>query len=543
MYFSSSRIPSWVLRLLPAISIVVLAAILAYLLHLLIPYNMDEFLALRLVGIWRFPANAWDVSQNLTDLNVFNLGLKFPALTYGYIGSLKSFLYYPLYLLWPSPVSARFLGILFLGFQAYLIHKLFRLSVVPVFAGLCLFFPYFFTHAVDAGPLVFGTTSIFLLLFLIRKWLQTGKQWWAFLASVTVFLGLLEKMTFLWLLPGIVALVLVEAWDSGAFSSRISVRKFFRSSLPPFAVAIFLVSFFFLSPYYKSPGTYPFIDQIKSAQFRSIPGLFKYGFGLNVVRAFFNPLRATVKVYAVENYPLVNVIYDSLLFLWVPFFIGWLTVRKTVRLKKIIRPLVYYAAFLLTAFIAVRTYPSEYFHHAVLSYPFLLISILYTAEMVHGEFKDGRLEFIVFPAVLFLMLNLFFFAVFPAQPVFNDVIIRDAPIFRLIDDPRLAPHAIYAPMDWGMFYYQFIYGVKGQSVMMVGLDGITDYEPWLNYSHQLGREMAFIYNGQWHASGSFLAVAAKHGYQRCEKISRDEIWQLLVKQGGKFSLACSARSG
>ncbi len=527
-----------------AIVIVALAAAAALILHVLVPYNMDEFIAMRLIGFWQFPANMWEVSRSWYRLNIFGTGLHLPMMIYDYIGSPRSFLYYPLYLLWPSPASARFLGILSLGLQAAVIRKLYRIPVLPVFAGLCLFFPYFFAHAVDAGPIIFGTTGVFLLLLLFRRWLETRKQRFAVLASLVVFLGLWEKMTFLWLLPGIACLFLVEAWEAGVFSSGASLRRLLAATILPLAVLALLLSVLFLSPASDKPGFYPYWDQMMQAEFRSIASLLKNGFTLDIIRAFFNPLRATVKVYAFGNFPLADLPYDALLFLWAPACMVWLFLRFPGHRRHLVRSVVYFAAFVLTAFIIIRTKRAVFVHHAVLSYPFLILSVLSTAAAARAMYGGMWTELVTWPAAAFLILNLFYFAVFPTQPMrsptqgrYNNTVTPTDTIFSVTDDRQLAPQAIYAVVDWGMFFYKFLYGAEGQSVVSTSISGVVNYDVLRKLGRLHGREIAVIYSRNRHGK-DFLATAASHGYRRCGQVGEDEPWQLLVRSDGIFSGVC-----
>src|SRR5436305_1009926 len=81
-------------------------------LHQWTAYNMDEFLALQV--------------RNLRMLAVWGTSFHLPLLTYSYVGSVHALLYWPLYLLWPSPISARLFGGLFLIAQAVIHSRLFR---------------------------------------------------------------------------------------------------------------------------------------------------------------------------------------------------------------------------------------------------------------------------------------------------------------------------------------------------------------------------------------------------------------------------------
>ncbi len=85
------------------------------------PYCMDEFLQYNEIIYGHYPANnlnSFNEAADLYDLNLYNTGLILPLRCYYYMGVLPALYYYPLFLVWQDPLSARFLGIVFIFLQA-----------------------------------------------------------------------------------------------------------------------------------------------------------------------------------------------------------------------------------------------------------------------------------------------------------------------------------------------------------------------------------------------------------------------------------------
>ncbi len=174
-----------------------------------VPLNMDEFVSYQTLAMLSHPHSVENVfcfpnaSYYLRILG----GLALPLLTYDYIGSLSSLLYSPAYFLWPAPISALLCGIAALFFQAFVLARMFRLRTAPVFCCLLFLLPYSFVHIADTGPVAFQTTSVFVVCYLLQRWIvsrrPTRRLGMMVLAGLMVGFGCWVKPTYFFVSIGL----------------------------------------------------------------------------------------------------------------------------------------------------------------------------------------------------------------------------------------------------------------------------------------------------------------------------------------------------
>ena len=171
-----------------------------------VPYNMDEFSSYQVIICAHYKnahLNTFRESCGRSDLNVLNTGLFLPLREYEYIGSITSLYYYPVFLMWKSPVSARFMGIIFLLIQAIILSKIFKIKIEYIFLGLVAFFPYFFQHIVDTGVVGFQITLTYAAYYFLTRWFEKINLKYILIVSLLLFLGIWAKLTFVFFLPGL----------------------------------------------------------------------------------------------------------------------------------------------------------------------------------------------------------------------------------------------------------------------------------------------------------------------------------------------------
>ena len=66
-----------------------------------------------------------------------------------------------------------------------------------------LFFRYSFQHVVNAGPVSYTTTSIFLIFWSIRKWLENLEWEYPLWIAVAVFIGVWAKINLSLVIAGL----------------------------------------------------------------------------------------------------------------------------------------------------------------------------------------------------------------------------------------------------------------------------------------------------------------------------------------------------
>ncbi|MEM2916214.1 MAG: hypothetical protein QXT19_02565, partial [Candidatus Woesearchaeota archaeon] len=231
-----------------------------------VPYNMDEFSMYRRIMCLHYENNSLNTFKEDChgyDLDFINTGIVLPLRENAYMGSLTSLVYYPLFLVWKSPNSVRFLGLVFLLLQALLISKMFRLRAEYAFLGLVLFFPYFFQHIVDTGNVGLQCLGVFAIVFLLNKWLKTCKIKYAALIGLAVFLGVWTKLTFLWMLPGLFLVFVYELISNKPhLFKKKTISQLCFGVLACLALLLLLLSLLFLSTTPDKPDEKPYMSQI-----------------------------------------------------------------------------------------------------------------------------------------------------------------------------------------------------------------------------------------------------------------------------------------
>ena len=225
-----------------------LTVLIVLLFALIVPYNVDEFMIYQPLFCHYYPfstLNTFAGQCHQYDLNVLGTGLILPLRSYDYVGSFPSLYYYPLFLLWRSPVSARWINALFLLTQAAILSRLFRVRIGTVFLGLCLFFPYFFQHIVDTGPVSFQILTIYLLFLLFRRWAAKPSWLSPLLITLLLFCGIWTKPIYFVLLPGIAAL-----FGIALIEQRRALRRHWRT----FVLQTFLGLALLGGLHYGGPG-------------------------------------------------------------------------------------------------------------------------------------------------------------------------------------------------------------------------------------------------------------------------------------------------
>lgn len=558
--------------------------LLVFLFCAVVPYEMDEFIHYHPLLCHYYPGNLLNTFRggcSIYDLNLLNTGVVLPLRSFYYSGSFPALYYLPLFLLWRSPVSARWMGLLFILLQSVLLSKLYKRKLPTVFASLVLFFPYMFQHVVETGPVAFQITTVYLCASLFRRWHERNSMFAAAMAGLLLFLGLWTKLTELWLLPGIGLLFLLSFVEHKGHLLDINpvfrqITEFLRVSpvgLPPLEraaapgqaprepghrrrfLAQFLVFFFlftapstvlFLSTSPNDPTVHPLLKQLNDSEQRVIPALDEAFWSIPIVKAFVNPLEATQRIYQVGAAGSLAYAYDFFIY-GAPLGLLLLAItRRPRRWNRIVRGLLLYGVFLLTAGIVLATKQSWAMHHAILSFPFLILSTFEALECFRLEKTPHWIEGLLRKAFIaaFVLLNLAWFLLFPLQrvQVFNDG--SKTTVNHLLQDPVLAERYFYVVLDWGMYYYQGLYGADQQSVLyMRGLWEERQIKELKDLSALHKRKLLFIVNSK-EPSSDLYVIRKAFNLVRCEAIGEQAVWQVILeKDTGPGNPCLEAPSG
>ena len=140
--------------------------------------------------------------------------------------------------------------------------------------------------------------------------------------------------------------------------------------------------------------------------------------------------------------------------------------------------------------------------------------------------------------IIFIVLNTYVFYKFPQQEIKNSDDPSKNQINKILKNEYLADNYIYVVVDWGMYYYQALYGDKNQAVIY-----IEPYKP-AKYSNIL-REMAqknkrkllFIYNKK-SGSETILTNQAGINLKNCLQVNRNSVWQIILEDDNSSKNIC-----
>lgn len=503
----------------------------------IIPLNMDEFLFYHTIACSHYPHNALNTFRegcHVYDLNILNTNITAMLRSYYYVGSFPAIYYYPLFIICKNPFSARFLGMIFLLIQSFVLGKVFKIKPLYLYVGLICFFPYFFQHLVDTGPIGFQATSVIVLYALFKEWFKTLKLYIPILISLIIFFCIWIKLVYFWLLPGIICLFLFELWLNKQTVLVPGKRKiFYTQVLACIALVIMLCSAFIYSSNPGNPNDRPLLNQMLGSQSYTFQEFFNSNWlNLGIIKAYLNPLEATKRIYEVTLPSYITYFYDILIYLSIPLILLFLYRKNPQCKKEILLPAVFYLLFLLTAFFILRTKASYWMHHAILAFPFLVLSAISTISILLNKQMGIFPKILVFRwLVIFVLLNSFFFLTFSNQPLTfkgeNDF--SRITLNKLLNNSELSKKYFYVVIDWGMYYYQSLYGQKEQSVLymepLVSIDQINQLK-YLSQAHN--RKIIFIYNAKSPSSNMPL-IHSSFSLKRWDKIDESSVWQILIE--------------
>ncbi len=245
---------------------ILLISLLAVRLFVRVPYHMTVYSMYCNLAWLYYPLNGMEPLSRLWDLALFP-DFKFlmpaaaphwmtalwdsiplvdaylPLRADVWIGSLQSLIYLPLFLLWPSPDSVRFLGLLFLALQALLIRRITGGDTLLIFAMLLAFMPYSFQHIIDVSMVAYQLTCLYIVVWLVTAWgrraAREGRLHWRYPlgAGAATFLGIWFKLSFLFYLPAIALFVLRAAVALRPLLARPAGRRRFIAQCALMALA------------------------------------------------------------------------------------------------------------------------------------------------------------------------------------------------------------------------------------------------------------------------------------------------------------------
>ncbi|TSC79362.1 MAG: hypothetical protein G01um101425_642 [Candidatus Peregrinibacteria bacterium Gr01-1014_25] len=529
-------------RLLTAWNVFGIALIGMAVFTVIVPYNMDEFIHYDAILCHWFPGNNWHGQCDPWQLNVLNLGWVLPVRAYGYSGSFPALYFLPIHLLWRSPLAARMLGLGFLALGAVISARAMGLKWRPVVVGMLLTFPYAFQTIVDTGPIGYHILSIYLLYVLLERWCATLQTRYITLATIAVFLGIWTKFAYFWMAPGLAIILALHAWERRAFLlKREHLRTAAKHLFGCGFCLIVALSVLLLSTRPGNPADMPYMNELLGSPAYTIGEMLRGAwFQSNILNMLIQPLDATHRVFILKSPHVLSLLYSVLAYGFVPAAIAALFLAGERRLIR--RPLVLYVAFIATILMIMRTKNAGAMHHAILSYPFLILATLAAQRALCDAACSfawrGRIRHLIAGwSVAFVTVNLALIGVMTTQQVNSDSSADKQAIHTLLNAGDVSGKYMVATLDWGMFYYQGLFGHDDQSVLFEwGLKDENRIRYLQDIAREHGRKLLFAY--QRDTSANIDMITSLVPVERCSGIPESSAWQMLAEPDDELRNLC-----
>ncbi len=471
--------------------IVMISTVLFVFFYKFVPFNMDEFYQYHVIAEKFYPDNAYNVfveRPSQYDLKPFG-NVFLPLRSFHYTGSLTALFYFPLFILFRTPYSARLVGMIMLIVQALLIKKLTGVRPGWAFAFLAAFMPYSFSHIADTGPVSFQTTSIFLIWALAVSWKTASEtrisrsNIYPALIGLLIFSGIWIKLSYFMMLPAIS--LLITGWlflnrntffrdKKAAWSSLRGLLVMILFSLIP--TVILLLS--------KDRNNYPYALQLLRNDTLPLTGPeMRAGHFAQMAAYLTNPVTAAHRIFWVNGlYSLAGMITLITAFGFFALGIRY-CIKRSRKMDIVYLNIALFVIALSSIFIHPKTWAM---HHIVLAYPFIILAAFQLfAAVKHTYWAKASVS-------LFAIANILAYAAVPALKVQE---CNDPSLIKLntfINSNYAHDHLIVV-VDWGFYFIKSLYGPKDQSVLYIIPFDSSDEARLLDITAQVaGRKILFV---------------------------------------------------
>ncbi|MDO8468639.1 MAG: hypothetical protein Q7S29_02670 [Candidatus Peribacter sp.] len=524
----------------------VISVLLVTLLSLILPFTMDEFSQFSPIICHYYPYNALNVFREACGL--YDLRIPLPVLNnmhlplraFYYVGSVQALIYFPLFLLWKSPLSARLLGMIWLIAEASVLSILFPgIRRRWFFFGLIGFFFYFLMHVVDRGPIGPQFFFAFLSYWLICQWINTLRLRYVVWLVIITVAGLWLKLSFIWIMVG-VAMVstsyFLQRWRM-VFATPQSTRKFlWQAAVGLLVLALLWYVIFFAQMndgvrYYKIMGLEGMLSWKELLQ-GEVFSSHSWGILWNMWHA-----NALGKWEQILPPTAQSIAYTLVTILSLPILALGLMATRRLTIRQIIEPAVFYAAFLVVLSLILLSKTAWAIHHIMLAFPFLILSFASLFDACRHSMRKMWAGWYVVGCML-LAVNGIAYATYFRQPIrVGDSFSRQV-MHEVLYDHTLSSRYIYVIVDFGMYFYQGLYGNRDQSVLFIlPLNKAEQIAQLKEIALAQHRKLLFVHQTGWSETNKEL-IASSFDLQRCSAVPADAVWQILLEKDGSIDSPC-----
>lgn len=506
-----------------------------------VPYNDDEFLQLLPLICGLHPGNSF-AGCNPFSVTLVGTHIVLPLRAFYYIGSAEALLYLPVHVLWSSPIAVRIFHACFFVLGGWLLARKFDFHPRSVLVGLGLLFPYLFVHLADTAT---GNTlqifSIYLLFLLIEDWCSTLRWKSALAVGFLIFFGFWVKCSYVWYVPGVIILCIMSyiRHHRTIGNSRIFLWQIFCSAFLAASLCIVLL----LSGSPSQPGFYPYWDAlIHVKKYATQPSQMAW-FGLEGAwHAFLHPLDATQRIYLQHESTLFSWLYSTLVYFFTPVVMGWLawSWRKTRLRVTLLEPLGFYLAFIATALFILIISRTGGMHHAILSYPFLILSVLSIFALIqnsHSALPPGFSLCIQMAGMSYVFLSIVFFLQFPFQPYRPHSDPMRLLVTKVVEQDDVASRYLVYAQGWGGYFLPALFSPENGSVIFnYTYEGPRDLRSLQAVAQQRGRKLMIIFSPAQSPPTSLLSDPLR--LEPCSAIPANAAWQILAESDPVLTDTC-----
>lgn len=462
-------------------------------------------------------------------------------------GIFPSFIYAPIFFLFPHPFSFRLLHTFSYFIQAVLLAYAIGINTRFVIIFLLLFYPYAIGHLIDKGPVGYQTMLIIAIFLVLREWSRRLQFRWLFFCGLLVSIGFYIKITQFWLLPGILGMfvffVFYNVQQKRNFAKIFLQAVFVCLSIGTFVAPQFLIH---SSGNYTSRLEFLITNKTKIAndQPHGTHIAFSHIISSPIWKFLFHPFHKPhlLEQRYTQGERMLGYFFGTLLYGWVPV-VSFLYIRFfRVPWKAMIPPLWYYCLFVITALVISATNGGRLPEHAILCLPFFIIAVLSlwkNAPVVQGASWINRISLITF--------------IFMASTMYLNVhysktlVPVGAKLIAITSHPSISQHYLQGvfhtrKLQRAWMYFFATFGGKDRIVFNAG-DSISkrSFNHIFRQSRQLGRRLLFL-TPQPHdpLTKRILHHASTHSLflKRCSTISTQSIVQVYMEFTGNGRNPC-----
>lgn len=478
-----------------------------------VPYQMDEFMFYHPIACNYFPQAKLNIYREACGSYDLKIGQNWlPLRSFHYVGVFNALVYFPLYLLWPSPESVRILGMIFLLSFVILSCRFTMAKFMMGWVFALSSFPILFQFLVDTGPVAFQG-CVYAATLCICSLMMRAQLGWKYVTLSATLVGILSffavelKAFYLYLVPALIIPILSEAWVAVRFTSGRRARNFAARGLSiafTYAYAALISILLYLPIFFaRTRSGERYGDQILSfggfepptdlasflRRLSQFPGGYFEDFWLFAHRIYPDETELT---------DVVTCLYYGLAALLLILALRCRTTLLAVKRRMVVLLI----ASIVTMLLLAMNEKAWAGHHAIfVFFPFFLSLLCAFACLEASPFRRwGRVILLGF----FGLSGCFIGMLANAKPTSDNSFDR-AIILDELRSKDWGENYLHVVVDWGFYYLLALYGPRSQAVLYVEpLGNEAQIAELRSTARAEGRKLLFI--GKRHSVSNFRLI-------------------------------------